>query len=141
MSTKFSIRPAPRKRPWICKRSPPCLVPPPTPPSLIASFTLQRHTPPGFGPRISGSTTLIWMPGPGHFAGSWRDGPNSWACQFRYDLANATGAAQGQWITALVNDFGNYPKIAIPVHPKLEYHVYSVTAWNFTWLAELQITG
>jgi hypothetical protein len=41
MSSKFSVRPAPRKRPWICKAGPPALPMPPYPLQLLASVSLK----------------------------------------------------------------------------------------------------
>lgn len=141
MSTKFSVRPAPRKKPWICKRSPPCLVPPPFPPSLLASFSLKSNTPLIPPAEDAGSLILTWKPLTNNYRGSWRSGSDFYNCTFSYDPITALARAVANWDIDTVADSGFYPEQTIPLPPNLLYHVQSVTVIPGRWLAALTITG
>lgn len=141
MSTKFSIRPAPRKRPWICKRSPPCLKPPPFPPSLIASWSLQRLRPPPQHAIHTGSLVLTWQPLTSTYDGASLIGAQSFLCVFQYDPLTALAHAWADWSLPPDTDWGPYPTMKIPLPPNLIYDVYSVNATLHEWRAELTITG
>ena len=141
MTTKFSTRPAPRKRPWICKRSPPCLIPPPFPPSLLASFIIQKIKPPPRGSAWSGSLILTWLPIPAIYKGSLLEGADSYTCTFTYDHATSTGHAYTEWTVFPFLDWGTDATKQILLPPSLNYYDESVTTGFDTWHATLSITS
>ncbi len=141
MSTKFSVRPAPRKKPWICKRSPPCLIPPPYPASLLATFSLQLNNPPAPGIEHAGSLILTWRPVPALYRGTWQDGFKYFTCYFTYDTTTGHATASAVWDIGPPPTIGAYPDQEIPLPPLLLYHVEQVSTLPDTYLAALTITG
>lgn len=141
LTTKFATRPAPRKRPWICKRSPPCLPPPPYPPSLLGSFTIQRRQPPPAQTPIAGSFLLYRQPGPNYYLGRWDSGFDYFICHFHYDLATDEGWAEAYWSAGPTSDHGNYFVEPIRPPPILHYFSAHIQADNWDWWTALLITS
>lgn len=141
MSTKFSIRPAPRKRPWICKRSPPCLIPAPYPASLLCSFMLQRRIPGGHDPPHTGSLILPWRAFLNHYQGSWLQAADGFTATFIYNRTTGQAQCTATWDLDTHIDFGNYPPTIIPLPPKLLYTAAAIAATTWEWRAALNITG
>ncbi len=141
MSTKYSVRPAPRKRPWICKRSPPCLIPPPYPQTLLATFTMKQLFLPLTNGEYAGSFLLEWQAGPNHYHGIWIQALDSYECTFFYDPITALAYA-----TLVIDlggnlDLGFLPQQKIPLPPKLLFHSDTLTAFGLPWHMRLTITG
>lgn len=141
MTTKYSKRPAPRKRPWICKRSPPCLIAPPIPPDLVATFALQKTHPPPQGPYRTGSLLLKYRPFFGLYDGAWAQGSDGFALVFNYTVGNPIAVATASWDLDTLLDWGAYQHYELIQHPKLLYTSRIVDATNFRWRAILDITG
>ncbi len=141
MSTKFSIRPAPRKRPWICKRSPPCLKPPLFPPSLTCTFFVQKMAPAPIGPRHAGSLILDWNPPSGYYDGIWRSGLDLFHCVFIHDTITGLSQATATWDFNFVLQRSIWPEQTIPLHPNILYNVYSPSTTTWQWRGQLTITG
>lgn len=141
MSSKFSIRPAPRKRPWICKRSPPCLPVPPYPPSVLVSFQIQRRRPPPPQAAITGSFIALHVPPGAHYNGIWEAGFDYFDLWFHYDLATATGWSEAFWSAGPTSDHGNFPEKPIILPPNIRYTTAAVRADDWDWWVRLQITS
>lgn len=141
MSTKFSVRPAPRKRPWICKRSPPCLIPPVFPPSLIATFALTRLEPPPHGDPYSGSLLLKWVAPLNHYSGVWTDGPNFYYGWFFHDPVTGISHATAYWDLGAYIENANYPVLELPLHPHLCYDTQQIETTTHPWRSRITITG
>ncbi len=140
MSTKFAVRPAPRKRPWICKRSPPCLVPPSFPPVLLCTFALQRRRPPPAQPTMQGSVLLHHI-GPGaQYRGVWASDFDYFDCRFRYTINPPTARAEVFWSAGPSSDHGDYPINPITLPPLLRYQAASIQADNWDWWTRLLVT-
>lgn len=141
MSTKFSTRPAVRKRPWICKRSPPCLIPAPFPPSLIATFSLTYNPPVGPQAYACGSLLLPWLPIPALYSGTWTYGADWYDCTFHRDLVTGASFASANWAVSGNLDTGNYPTQELLGNPMPAYIVATLAFFDATWLVRLTITG
>lgn len=141
MSSKFSVRPAPRKRPWICKRSPPCLEQPPAPLTFVASFYVE---PIGTNPEseiISGSMVLFRRPG-GEYNGWWDDVPpssNKFICTFQYTPPYAVADVHFQ--VGMTVETGFCPQRKISPTPKTDYLAFEVSPLMHPWIFRLKITG
>ncbi len=140
MSTKFSVRPAPRKRPWICKRSPPCLPPPPFPPSLTCTFALQRRQPPPPQTQIGGSLLLLSTAPHTRYRGRWDSGFDYFELIFHYDPTTATGWGEAYWSAGPTSDHGNFPELPVKLPPFFLYQATDVVADNWDWWIRLLIT-
>ncbi len=140
MSTKFAVRPAPRKRPWICKRSPPCLKPPAYPPVLICTFALQRRRPLPSQLIIQGTFLLLHI-GPGaRYNGVWGTGFDYFDCRFRYTIDPPTASAEAFWSAGPSSDHGNYPIYKITPPPLLRYEAAAIQADNWDWWTRVLVT-
>ena len=141
MSTKFAVRPAPRKRPWICKRSPPCLDPPSIPPTLICTFSLQKYWPLPVSDVYAGSFLLRWRPSL-HF---WQDSdlqpPNGITVEYTYDLITGVCSTYALWQVGTWIDDGWFDVRQAGVWPKMLYLSKNVKATTYYWIATIQITG
>ena len=141
LSTKFAQRPAPRKRPWICKRSPPCLRPPTLPPTLLCSFSVQKFYPLPVSDTYFGTFLLRYRPMLALWKDSAVDPPNAFTCEFAYSLATGDCQASGEWQVGTWLDWGTYDVRNAGAWPKLFYLSRQVATTNYSWNATLQITG
>lgn len=141
MSTKFSVRPAPRKRPWICKRSPPCLIPPTWPPSLVASWSLQKLQPPPQGPGFGGSLLLRWRPMLAHYSGSWLSPPNGFTLVFNFNPITGHTTNNAQWDLGGFLDWGTYAYSTFSLPANFLFNSQYVSATTYQWRGALTITG
>lgn len=108
MSTKFSVRPAPRKRPWICKRSPPCLIPPPIPASLLCTYQVTILTGPFAPQTVRGSFALPHVGAPGWtFQGADPTGGPFWI-DWNYNPNDRTAAAWSMYGSPGYIDMGDW---------------------------------
>lgn len=141
MSSKFSIRPAPRKRPWICKRSPPCLKQPPKPLTFVASFYVEPIRTNPETEIISGTIVLYRQP-LGEYFGRWDDTPpssNKFICTFIYLPPSAFATIQFQ--LGLTAQTGTCPPRQILSSPKTDYQAFEPSGMTFPWIFRLKITG
>lgn len=141
MSTKFAIRPAVRKRPWICKRSPPCLKPPSFPPSLLATFWLKYNPGPDPPGSIAGSLILKYFASPNKYYGAWSSGLDNFNCTFQYDIPTRTGHADSAWSAGVTSDYGAWPKQTIRLPPILLYRTGAIQSHSGFWVGTLTITS
>lgn len=141
MSTKFSIRPAPRKRPWICKRSPPCLPTPSYPPSLIATFSLIYRPPIGLPSSAYGSLLLEWKPLGNRYQGTWTSGLDWYDLDFFRNFVTDEVYAIGSWAVNGNHNWGQYPYQTSPPAPMPVYYAATLTPPRPAWLARLLVTG
>ena len=141
MSTKFSVRPAPRKRPWLCTRSPPCLIPPPFPLSLICTWYLRRMYPAPPQLPNQGTLLLLWQPGPRTYHGIWGAPARSYDCTFKIDQTTGWCSAGATWSLFGGVDGGTYHGNHAKTHPHMFYNSSLVYAGFASWQAEITITG
>lgn len=140
-STKFSQRPAPRKRPWICKASPICLPPPVIPSVLICSFWVRTQTPTFPAESIVGSMILLpTMPG-WIFAGEWSDAPEWMKVIFEFFPLPNQAAARGDWHTQTQADTANWETKVIPAYPPIFYQSFVLSGAAQHSIGEILITG
>lgn len=141
LSTKFAVRPAPRKRPWICKRSPPCLVPPALPPTLLCTIFIQKYWPlPQAGP-LQGTFLLSWRPMLSHWSSSLIIPPDGCTVIYTYDLASGACDAYVDWQVGGFIDDGTFDVTNSGAWPKMFYFSKNVEATTYYWNVTLQITG
>lgn len=141
MSTKFSVRPAPRKRPWTCKRSPPCLLPPPLPPTLLVTFYLKKIAPPPTAGPISGSFLVYWTPVSTEYAGSWGAGPDFYDFRMDFPLTFPTQAPSAVFSADGEADAGIYTHAPLSLPPPIYYTSGLIFHTTFSWVARLLITS
>lgn len=140
MSTKFAIRPAPRKRPWICKRSPPCLIPKPVPDPLMCSFFLDTQNPAHSDGGIRGTLLLYATGPPWHWEGAWTDTGAWFNCLFNWEPGPRTAWAHSSWITTLAAGLGTWERLAATPPPNLLYHSFHVETTTEPWVGDVLIT-
>ena len=141
MSTKFSVRPAPRKKPWVCKRSPPCLLPPLQPKTLTASFYIRRVQPPPPGPPMSGTFLLHVIGIGGHeYQGTWSDGPDYYWLTFWYPN-HPIMAPRATWQVNTDVDHGDYPNLPLTLPPPMCYKVGAFVGAFEEWSSRLLVTS
>lgn len=141
MSSKFSIRPAPRKRPWICKASPPALPVPSYPPSLYATLYLFNDTP--GPPAIVFDQTLLLIPaGPtGPYSKTWSQGGNLLQLNFAWGLGDDSASATAAWMIGVYIDNGTFPAQQVSQWPKLSYAAFEIQGTAGTYRARLRVTN
>jgi len=140
MSTKFSIRPAPRKKPWICKRSPPCLTPSPIPRTFIATFTLKRTWPPPPGPSYGG-TFLLYYQWLGSWKGSWTSPPsNGFTAEFLQHQITGYTRVLTDWDLNHSIDWGFWEPKTTHLYPGIYYESWNVQPTFFRWSGQLLVT-
>ncbi len=141
MSTKFSIRPAPRKRPWLCKRSPPCLVPPPIPPNVLCTFSIKKMQPLPTSATWSATFTLLWVPLMPGYSGTFTESVNFYTIDFFWSpTTNIASVLSNTNFTGLV-DAWTYPTKTIPGPPKLSYEAFDGDTLFYQWKDQVTITG
>lgn len=141
MSTKFSIRPAPRKRPWICKRSPPCLPWKAIPKKLLATFWLKSQPPTAPFAEFQGSFTLDHVPPSRDYYGQWWQAPYWFDLNWSFTVDPARGGGGSAWTTPDHAPLGTWPELPIPLPPALFYYAAHVDASPSPWFGTLLITG
>lgn len=141
MSTKFAQRPAPRKRPWICKRSPPCLIAPTFPPTLLCTFSLQKYWPLPVSDTYAGTFLLRWRPVLRFWMDSALDPPNGITAEYTYEPATGVCTAYAFWQVGPWIDDGWFDVFDAGIWPKMFYFSKNVQATTYYWNATLQITG
>lgn len=141
MSTKFAVRPAPRKRPWICKRSPPCLPPPPIPPSLLCTYNIHPiGAPPPNDPfgdtfRLTRVLPFLTYYGFSTPLGAFLD------CTFTYTVDPPLGRAHASWFTVSLADAGDFWDMPVTLPPTLTYQASLETTTTFFTTGTILITG
>ncbi len=141
MSNKFNVRPAPRKRPWICKASPPALLPPTTPQPLICSFKLLWLYPPAAAVPFEGSFTLTQPTGPNRWEGTFVETINRFHIEFTIDPATQIGTAVADWDYYSIWDNGSYGPQPAGRFPLFHYQSSNVTHLYYHWSTRLLITS
>lgn len=141
MTTKFSIRPAPRKRPWICKRSPPCLIPLPVPASLLVTFWVKNQPPPFPVEQLQGSFRVANIPGTQNYYGSWGTLTRYFDLHFTYTLDPPEASGGSAWITPSYAPLANWPLLTFVPPPGLNYYARYVSAMPNPWFGTLLVTG
>jgi len=122
MSTKFAVRPAPRKRPWICKRSPPCLDPDPIPNSLLLTFFMKRlQWPPLPEATASGTVLLIRQGSTTTWNGLWTSGADFFDAWFIYVAHAELGQVRGAVQLSTYNDYVFYHQAKVQPPPLIHY--------------------
>lgn len=121
MTTKFSVRPAPRKKPWICKRSPPCLVPDPIPLKVLVTYWVKQIVGPQAPTEQTGS---FWLP---NVIGTWEfigDDPTPGAdfhIRWVYIPAQKLAWATSTYATPPHSALGEWPLRPARLPPSLRY--------------------
>lgn len=133
MSTKFSIRPAPRKKPWICKRSPPCLKPDPIPKSLLCSYMVQIVTGPAAGQIHRGTFAVPYSGAAWTFIGADPAPGAAFWINWTYDPTTRTATAWSQYGTPLYASMGNWFEHPAGTPPNLRWISYALE--DSTWEA------
>ena len=141
MSTKFSIRPAARKRPWICKRSPPCLIPPPLPTSLIATLSLSYLLPIPTTRHWSLTFLLHPDPLPPDYRVLSIDPPSEYEITFTFDPATGQALAWAYWRPTGPLFADGFFTGSTPLPPKILFESHTPTPPQPEWHAALIITG
>jgi hypothetical protein len=140
MTTKFSARPAPRKRPWICKRSPPCLPVPPIQKSLLVTFSYDHHVAPPPAAAIAGTITVQNLAPTTWYIGSWSNGSDNLTIDVTFDPATNLVDAFVQWTAGPFFDRARYPAKLVAPPPTLRYEHHNIDADFFRWTSVLLIT-
>jgi hypothetical protein len=124
MSSKFAIRPAPRKRPWICKASPAPLAIPSAPPSLYATIYLATDAPPP--PAVLFDQTLVLTPHPpsNTYRAVWISGPDSVGCFFYWPSLPVHPYVRLTWNIGGLTDQGDTPPAQVKPWPNLSYAAF-----------------
>lgn len=141
MSTKFAVRPAVRKRPWICKRSPPCLIQPPIPLTFIASYYVEPIRTNPESQIISGTIVLYRQP-LGEYFGRWDDvapSSNKFVCTFVYTPQPAIAYVHFQ--VGMTVETGTCPPRDTLPSPKTDYLAFEAAGLLQPWIFRLKITG
>lgn len=119
--SKFGVRPAPRKRPWLCKASPKALPVPANPPSLMASISLWFPTTPPPFPEIT-LTALMKPTFPaGPYIGTWADGADFVQVDFLWVNPATFGSVNISWSVGPWTDTGAWPLNQVIPWPNLRY--------------------
>ena len=141
MSNKFNVRPAPRKRPWICKASPPALKPPTTPQPLICSFSLRWLYPPADAVPFEGSFKLTWFPVLNLWTGVYIETINRFDITFRIDPLTRLAEPIAVWDYFHIFDQGSYSEEPAGEFPLIHYKSSTVIPWSYRWSTTLLITS
>jgi len=141
LTTKFSVRPAVRHRPWICKRSPPCLEPNPNPPSVLCTFSLNRYQPPPPLETYSGTFTLLRVLPGALYTGTWSNASDWFWCQFQYTGTPTIARVDVRWDLGGHHVMDTFPDKEITFPPSIWYEAFTLEVnWN-TWNGTVLITG
>jgi len=141
MNTRFSQRPAPRKRPWICKRSPPCLDPEAIPDSLLATFFFKSTSPPTPGQVAAGTIRLDRALPSKTYTAAWTQPPNRVDLSFTWFPDPYEGIVAAVIQVGTYNDYVDFPRIPIIRFPTIRYEHGNNTATFHTWATRMLITG
>lgn len=141
MSSKFSVRPAPRKRPWICKRSPPCYKPPPWPRSLYCTFWFRHRWPDPPVPDLSGTILLVSTHEFGPYSGVWGSGWKTVGISFTYELDPDFGSIRVGINNRPHADEGESIHEAIEPPPLLEFSTTQIQWETDSWLSRVLISS
>jgi len=142
MSSKFSIRPAPRKRPWICKASPPTLVQPPYPPHVLASVSLKYLGPLAPGDRWYATFHLKPLSSVGPYRASYSASGNTITLTWHWGQGDATAYASANFSVGIYADFRSWETQSVTPNPYLRYESHRLipTGGNL-WSTVLVITA
>jgi len=117
MSSKFSNRPAVRKRPWLCKTSPPALAVPAMPASLTATASMSFSVPPYAKPLLSLSVLIVpFIPGT-VWEGTYHFAPDWVRVTFNWNFPATTAQALISWNIGGIIDSDTYEPNAISPWP------------------------
>lgn len=141
MSSKFSVRPAVRKRPWICKKSPAQMSTPPYPPQLIATVYLKNLPP--TAPILDSTTTLALTPltPNGPYTGFTSPPDPIFNLTFHWGQGQKTGYVHGGWSLPGGLDVGDWEVKPVKPLPYFKYVSYKVINTVNPWLTRLEITS
>lgn len=141
MSSKFSIRPAPRKAPWLCKASPAPLPVPAFPPSLYATLYLAYDAPP-YPPALFNQTLLLTPVNPGGpFRTTWNQGSDFLNLRFNWSLPDEEASASADWSIAGFLGLGAFPTQEIQQWPKLSYTAFDFANPTPPYRCRLRVTN
>lgn len=140
-SSKYAIHPAPRKRPWICKASPPALPVPPAPPSLYATLYLADDLPGNPPPFFNRTLLLKPFASPQRFQDTWSDGGDFLTLTFFWTLGQATAYAELGWSIGPHTDTATAPTLKVQQWPKLSYAAFDLTPAVGQYRTRLLITN
>lgn len=124
MTTKFGVRPAPRKKPWICKRSPPCLVPDPIPASVMCTYNVHISSGPCGGQHHFGTYAVPNVPGSWTFRGTDPSPTSSFWIEWDYQPGDQTGQAYSMYGNPPFCDMGNWFTWPAGLPPNLKWASY-----------------
>ena len=141
MSSKFGVRPAARKRPWICKRSPPCYKPPSFPHSLYCNFKFKYRGRLPNVPDLAGIILLAGNTEGGPLGGTWRKGRKSVSIVFWYEQDPDFGRIHVGINDPPETDEGETGWLAIDPPPQIEYETYEVEFEFSKWWSHVKITS
>lgn len=107
----------------------------------MATFRLQRLTPPPKSPIYAGTFVLDWNAIAGSYKGGWTNGVDFYNLNFFWNPTTSEAHALASFDVDVVPDNGSYAKLVIPRPPHLMYHVHAIELSADTYLAELLVTG
>ena len=140
MSTKFSIRPAPRKRPWICKAPPGGHEEQAVPATLLATFVCDIIAPPPLRARHHGSMQVHQTATPFLYRGTWTDGPDYYDLQLNLPAAIPADAPHSSWVFGIYSWIATWPFKILPDEPPIFYQTALQVQGTELWHCELLLT-
>lgn len=141
LSTKFSIRPAPRKRPWICKASPIATCEPPVPKTLTATFSLQRFIPDPPGAWYAGTFLLFQTIGTDNYSGRWEYLTWHYYLLMTYPATQDEHAPAASWILGPDSSEGEYEFQTLSLPLPMRAYWPTLTSIGDQWRGTLLVTG
>ena len=129
MGSKYSNRPPPRKKLWVCQKSPVALAKPSYPKSLLCTVMLKTVWGLPSDPKYQATFLLLPASPTGPYQGSDPSGASVCGITLYWGVGATTAYATGAWILYMGTDNGVWTTEATPADAPFRYassHVQTI---------------
>ena len=141
MQSKFGVRPAPRKRPWLCKASPAALPVPAVPGNVLATFVWWDPSLVPAQPKIARTIAMINQPIPGLYYGqaAWID--HLIEITWYWQINDPTAWADVSWDFPAQQDAAVLETKRVQPFPHLRWYQNATPSPTEEWIVNVEVTS